>query len=213
MSLYNLLSGRGASGNALVAVLGIEDVGRYRDAWIERGDDGKLRIAVYTRNGGGNRECWHADDPEWGDEACEHEAFEAEEDERERYVVNDNNPAQGVHLMGAGPNGETMSERETGRKVMVTRYRCLKPGTSACACVGCTQEYRLPAHPLYLFDQDDDFDCTYCTNYFSLPAEFEAAVEAAAGDDVGGARNMSEWWQTAIDALAAAHAPETGGAE
>ena len=30
---------------------------RFRDCWVEKGDDGPV-IAVYTRQGGGNRECW-----------------------------------------------------------------------------------------------------------------------------------------------------------
>lgn len=34
-------------------------IGRLRDAWLEPGDDDKPVIAVYTRNGGGNRQ--HSD--------------------------------------------------------------------------------------------------------------------------------------------------------
>lgn len=43
-------------GALLVAgILSIHDVGRFRDAWVEKGEDGPV-IAVYTRNGDGNRE-------------------------------------------------------------------------------------------------------------------------------------------------------------
>lgn len=34
--------------------------GRFRDAWVEVGEDGDLRIAIYTRNGGGNRPDYEA---------------------------------------------------------------------------------------------------------------------------------------------------------
>lgn len=39
----------------LVALLGNPKVGRVRDAWVEKGERGPV-IAVYTRNGGGNRD-------------------------------------------------------------------------------------------------------------------------------------------------------------
>lgn len=43
-------------------VLGIERTtfGRYRDCWVEVDENGVLRIAVYTRNGGGNRPDYEA---------------------------------------------------------------------------------------------------------------------------------------------------------
>lgn len=31
-------------------------IGRFRDAWMETDENGELEIALYTRNGGGNRE-------------------------------------------------------------------------------------------------------------------------------------------------------------
>lgn len=61
MSMYDLVAGdshqrdRGAH---LLAALGNPDPGRFRDAWVEKGDDGEPVIAIYTRNGGGNRECY-----------------------------------------------------------------------------------------------------------------------------------------------------------
>lgn len=45
---------------AILGLLGFakpDEVGRFRDAWVEKDSDGKTPIfAVYTRNGGGNRE-------------------------------------------------------------------------------------------------------------------------------------------------------------
>jgi len=65
MSMYNLVFGDTSErGTALLAVLGFtsfDQVGRYRDAWLENHPEGGLLIAVYTRNGGGNRtECWES---------------------------------------------------------------------------------------------------------------------------------------------------------
>lgn len=61
MSLYQMVFADGEDGLPLLGSLGFKstgDVGRYRSSWIERGDDGKPRIAIYTRNGGGNRESY-----------------------------------------------------------------------------------------------------------------------------------------------------------
>lgn len=57
--MYNLVAADGHQydrGAILLAALGNPDVGRFRDAWVEKGDDGEPVIAIYTRNGGGNRE-------------------------------------------------------------------------------------------------------------------------------------------------------------
>lgn len=61
MGMYNLVFGSGKDGTVLLAALGFKssgEVGRYRDAWLEKTDASPngYRIAVYTRNGGGNRE-------------------------------------------------------------------------------------------------------------------------------------------------------------
>lgn len=59
MSLYNLLHGHNPFASLLLEMIGQtpESVGRFRDCYLDR-KDGKLTIVVYTRNGGGNRECW-----------------------------------------------------------------------------------------------------------------------------------------------------------
>jgi hypothetical protein len=58
--LYNVLFGQNPGVNAILATLDLtpQVVGRLRDAWVEADGVGGYRIAVYTRNGGGNREHW-----------------------------------------------------------------------------------------------------------------------------------------------------------
>lgn len=105
MTMYNLLHGENPDNDMLLAAVGLTagQVGRFRNAWItEQGE-----IAIYTRNGGGNRECWREYDAE--------------------------------------------------------------PLDIPCDCPGCIISYRLPAHPLYLRDADDEFDSTYATIYFRAP--------------------------------------------
>ena len=69
--LYNVLFGESQSADTLLGVLGMtrDHFYRYRDCFLT--EDG--RIAVYTRGGGNNRDCWH-DEPEdfedCGDERC-----------------------------------------------------------------------------------------------------------------------------------------------
>lgn len=56
MSLYNLLFGKNPNTKALLAFLELNelDIERFRDCWIN--DDNEL--VIYTRTGGGNRECY-----------------------------------------------------------------------------------------------------------------------------------------------------------
>lgn len=49
-----------------------------------------------------------------------------------------------------------------------------------CTCPGCLIVYRLPAHVLYLADQDDALDSTYTTVYFRLPKHYEDFPEPLA---------------------------------
>jgi len=104
--LYNALFGMNPAADVILGAIGLTrgDTGRFRDAFVANGE-----IAVYTRNGGGNRMC-----------------------------VNE----------GDGTD-------------------CGDP-----ACYACAIEHRLPKHPLYLRDEDDDFDATYATIYFKLPERF-----------------------------------------
>lgn len=64
MSFYNMAFGKSSAAPALLKMLGLgeDDFYRFRDCYLT--EDGK--IAVYTRGGGGNRECWNDDDCENG---------------------------------------------------------------------------------------------------------------------------------------------------
>ncbi len=55
MSLYNMLHGINAGAPYVLQLLGLtsmDDVPRFRDAYV----DGEVRIVIYTRTGGGNRD-------------------------------------------------------------------------------------------------------------------------------------------------------------
>jgi hypothetical protein len=139
MGLYNMVFGTSRQAPLVLALLEQVpgDFGRFRDAWIEKAPDGVLRLVVYTRCGGGNRDEY------------------------------------------AGTWGE------------------------------------IRQHPLYVMDQDDDFDCTYASAFFRFPDElpaslvaelpeelkapgaFAAKVREAAQEPV----NMGERWQAAVEAL------------
>ena len=58
MSLYNMMFGQNPAADVILATLGLTkgDVGRFRNVWVDKDDEGKTRIAVYTRNGGDNRD-------------------------------------------------------------------------------------------------------------------------------------------------------------
>lgn len=105
MTMYNIIHGRNPLATIILAALDLteHDVGRFRDAFVAENE-----IAVYTRNGGGYRNCWCENDGEHSDSAD-------------------------------------------------------------CGCPGCIITHRLPKHPNYLRDQDDEFDSTYATIYFSIP--------------------------------------------
>lgn len=58
MSLYNALFGRNPLSTFYLALLdlSVNDVGRFRDCFLQKTDEGDTRIVIFTRNGGGNRE-------------------------------------------------------------------------------------------------------------------------------------------------------------
>lgn len=62
MTMYNILFGRNPMSRLLLAMLNLteSDTGRFRDCYLTRvppePDGGELHIAIYTRNGGGNRD-------------------------------------------------------------------------------------------------------------------------------------------------------------
>jgi hypothetical protein len=130
VGLYNVLFGTNQSADELLAVLGLAraSVGRFRDCYVSDG-----QIVVYTRNGGGNRECINL--PEygcggwWGKDECT------------------NDYCRKHHPEKRTSDGD-----------------CGDP-----SCYACIIEYRLPKHPCYIRDEDDEFDCTYASIYFRIP--------------------------------------------
>lgn len=48
-----------------------------------------------------------------------------------------------------------------------------------CSCPGCRARHFLPTLPGYLYNEDDDFDCTYASYYYALPAQ---GIAAGAGE-------------------------------
>jgi hypothetical protein len=140
VSMYGLVHGENAAADFLLGILNLTkgDVGRFRDAWVNKAGE-TYEIAIYTRNGGGNRDHYD-DDIQAGD---------------------------------------------------------------GCHCTGCTIEYQLPVHPLYLRDEDDDFDCTYATVFFRVPAEVISLVSDLAENRDPGAK-----WAEAIEALKAGKRPD-----
>jgi hypothetical protein len=136
--MYGLIFGQNPASDFLLGILNLtkEDVGRFRDCFVT--EDGS-QIAVYTRNGGGNREHW-SDDKEAGE---------------------------------------------------------------SCHCPGCTIEYHLPKHPLYVRDEDDDFDRTYATVYFRVPDEAKALVK-----DLAEKRDPNALWLKTLDDLKQGKRPD-----
>ena len=191
MSLYNMLFGSNPLSTVLLGTLGLtkQDVGRFRDCFIS---DGK--IAVYTRNGGGNRECFCKYDSKLGSINCRHHVVQEIVDETIFVPLDevDNYPIKWNIYMG--------SKRQvgTGKKVPRDYYVCEEPDSMACGCFGCAITYRLPEHPRYLYDEDDDFDCTYATIYFSFPEEYKAELEAL---DSGEKFDPDQRWKDMIDRI------------
>jgi len=66
-----------------------------------------------------------------------------------------------------------------------------------CPCPGCIITYRLPDHPNYLRDYDDDFDSTYAYVEFSVPDEYREELKNGAGKP----ETVSEKFKRLIDDL------------
>lgn len=168
--MYGMLFGQNPLSRVILEMLNLTptQTGRFRDVFVE-----DSRIAVYTRNGRGNRGCIHedsSDEDPFGEEDCKNHSFEREEDEYTK-------------------SGWI---KPTGRKVVVRRYVCEVPNSAECACYGCIITYRLPKHPLYIEDMDDDFDSTYATVYFKFPKEHASTLSKLAS----GEWKPSQEWAT-----------------
>jgi hypothetical protein len=59
MSMYGLVNGQNPHSDQLLALIGLtkDDFHRFRDAFVEGGENGAPEIHAYTRSGGGNRDC------------------------------------------------------------------------------------------------------------------------------------------------------------
>lgn len=72
------------------------------------------------------------------------------------------------------------------------------------------ENQKLAQHPRYLRDADDDFDCTYATFYFSVPAPAQKIVGALL--DAGADRDLTpkQKWQVLLNDLhAGTQTPDT----
>lgn len=205
MSMYQMVFADGESGLPILGLLGfknISDVGRYRSAWLEKDEKGNPRIAVYTRNGLGNRECCHADDPEYGNKLCKHHIITKQEEE---YLEL---PPEEIKKNGYKPlnifiDGQ-LQGCNTGKIIDKEYYVCENPYSIDCHCVGCIITYHLPKHPNYLFDRDDSFDGTYCTIYFSVPDNLKNIlneVDPRWVENISCEVNMSNEWMKRIEML------------
>jgi hypothetical protein len=194
MSMYGTLFGQNPAAGLLCAILGKRpaDFGRFRDAFVaER--NGEPVIAVYTRNGGGNRSCFCEDDPRYGYKGCRHRVEEEEVDETVE-LPDEEGRAKGYAPCNIFVGSKRMFK--TGKRVMHPYYVCEAPGSDECACPGCTITYRLPELEGYIRDEDDDFDSTYATIYFRPPEEYREVLAGAIREGT-----PSEDWAQFIAAL------------
>ena len=72
--MYNMIFGQNKFADAILATLGLKqgDTGRFRDCFVANG-----KIAIYTRNGGGNREEYQC----VIDELAKHPCYSYDEDD------------------------------------------------------------------------------------------------------------------------------------
>lgn len=197
MSLYNMLFGANPASDVLLATLGLtrDDVGRFRDCSVSEG-----QIAVYTRNGSGNRECSCDGYEDYGNLTCENTPYQKVV---AKYVRKDG-PVRDCGCKGGPTYGTPTSvehDHPTGDTEEETWYRCLSPNSEKCGCTGCIISYRLPKHPNYIRDVDDEFDGTYATIYFSFPEEYAEGLRML---DTGTEWNPDERWQAMLATIGAA---------
>jgi len=191
--MYNMIFEENSKGKLILAALGLTtaDLGRYRDCHISKG-----RIAVYTRNGGGNRDCWCTYNRKFGRIGCKHHIVI--EEELDRFYVEekfaDNFPVKySVYRITSIGKEQLVSK---GNMVQNEYYFCDAPASIECACPGCIISYRLPKHPNYISDKDDGFDETYATIYFSIPEGFEMLRDMDIGE-----WNPDKQWKNFLESL------------
>lgn len=182
MSMYNAIFGTNPFADLLLSAVGLDRsaVGRFRDCYIEDG-----MIAVYTRNGGGNRDCWCLS------MGASHEGntvTKVVEDMCSLEVAQE----KGYEIVGRYPNPKLVKAR-------FPREECASPESAQCDCCGCFMTYRVHTLPFYSHDRDDDFDSTYATIYFKPPQEIMDALSAFPASDLSG----DEKWDAFFDGLRA----------
>lgn len=196
MSLYNMMFGQNEASDAILATLGLSKakVGRFRDCWVEETPNGKFRIGVYTRNGGGNREeCWceswaGPDGKLWASHS-----YPAIEHEEERVTTVKSKQVQGNGFI----TWEPLPEAEWHEKREMAAI-CDAPDSVGCSCTACISNHVLPTHPLHINGNDDDFDFTYRTEYFELPERYADDLKAIALKET---HDPSKAWTDLIAAL------------
>lgn len=141
-SFYNVIFGQNKHADLLLKILGLnrDDFYRYRDCFLTK--DGK--IAVYTRGGGPNRECYCSEYP--------------------------------------------LSDRTVSDEDGEWHF-------SDCPFI---LNSKIRSHPLYLYDEDDDFDNTYATFYFRVPDELKKLLES---EGVEAEPERSELWKALLEYL------------
>lgn len=161
--LYNMLFGVNPAAGVLCAILGKrpKDFGRFRDAYVTLAD-GEPLIAIYTRDGGGNRLHFVYD---------EHSSYDRDKRRGEltcRWDGCEWNPRDPACDQAHDPVPSEGPE---------------------CDCTGCTITYAIPAMDGYVRDSDDGYDSTYCTAFFRAPDDdwhellFGLAREGTPDDD------------------------------
>lgn len=133
-----------------------------------------------------------------------------------------------LHLLGKTPDDfrrfrdAWVEKNAAGQLRFVVYTRC--GGGNRDDYEGMFEEMR--AHPLYMGDEDDDFDCTYASVFFRVPEGADEQIRALAkengvdlahgwklADVAQDTVRMGDRWQASIDALSAASKETTIGRE
>lgn len=158
MSLYNMLCGTDGYMDVALRVAGLEDknVGRLRDAYFVMEDD-DIIVAVFTRNGGGNRECdrFYCD--------YKYSCYDCYYKGKNKYIKDEDEDEEEEE------DEDEEDEEEDDEDEKEDRSEKL--------CQGCIITHAEEIFSNFIRDEDDDCDCTYATMYFSILPEYEEEVD------------------------------------